>query len=56
MATSTPARRRSACGSRIEDLTALEPPALLFCCQLVKQVAGTAKIGVAVAAGAALGR
>jgi hypothetical protein len=40
----------------IEDLTVLEPLALLFCCHLVKQMADTAKVGTVAAAGVAVGR
>jgi hypothetical protein len=41
---------------QIEDPTALEPLVLLFCCHLVKQMADTAKVGAAAAAGVAIGR
>jgi hypothetical protein len=41
---------------QVEDLTALEPLALLFCCHLVKQMADTAKVGAVAAAGVAVGR
>jgi hypothetical protein len=40
---------------QVEDLTALEPLALLFCCHLVKQMADTAKVGAVAAAGVAVG-
>jgi hypothetical protein len=40
----------------IEDLTALEPLELLFCCHLVKQMADTAKVGTVAAGAVAVGR
>jgi hypothetical protein len=40
---------------QIEDLTALAPLALLFCCHLVKQMADTAKVGAVAVAGVAVG-
>jgi hypothetical protein len=40
---------------QIEDVAALEPLALLFCCHLVKQMADTAKVGAVAAVGVAAG-